>query len=65
MDTYSPSRASNTDDVLSPSLHLPPQVEHTYTGPLDDELGEAMLTCDPEVHHLIAVDPLIVNLNWF
>ena len=25
------------------------QVEHTYTGPLDDELAEAMLSCDPEV----------------
>ena len=24
------------------------QVEHTYTGPLDDELGDAMVSCDPE-----------------
>ena len=23
-------------------------MEHTYTGALDDELGEAMVTCDPE-----------------
>ena len=31
------------------SLSLSLQVEHTYTGPLDDELAEAMLSCDPEV----------------
>ena len=30
-------------------LSLSLQVEHTYTGPLDDELAEAMLSCDPEV----------------
>ena len=34
--------------VLSPST----QVEHTYTGPLDDELGDAMLSCNPEVQWL-------------
>lgn len=24
------------------------QVENTYSGPLDDSLGEAMTSCDPE-----------------
>ncbi len=25
------------------------QIEHTYTGPVDDELGDSMLACDQEV----------------
>ena len=33
-------------------LSLSTQVEHTYTGPLDDELGDAMLSCNPEVRWL-------------
>ena len=38
---------------LSFSLSLSLQVEHTYTGPLDDELAEAMLSCDPEVRKAV------------
>jgi U5 small nuclear ribonucleoprotein component len=43
--------------------HIPPpnkaaetKIRHTYTGPVDDELGEAMLSCDPE-------GPLMVHVT--
>ena len=37
----------NWGSVVTCAMHST-QVEHTYTGPLDDELGDAMVSCDPE-----------------
>lgn len=34
--------------IPSPVDSAKTKVEHTYTGPLDDELGDAMVSCDPE-----------------
>ena len=38
-----------------------PQVKQSYTGPLDDELGDAMLSCDPEGPLMIHVTKLYPN----
>ena len=47
-------------------VSLSTQVEHAYTGPLDDELGDAMLSCNPEVqtsgHNMFAVTATV--LRW-
>lgn len=36
--------------VPSPVEAAEVKVQSTYTGPLDDQLAEAMTTCDAEVH---------------
>ena len=35
--------------IPSPLKNAKNKVEHIYTGPVDTELGEAMLDCDTEV----------------
>ena len=35
--------------ILSPLKNARQKVEHIYTGPLDTDLSEAMLECDPDV----------------
>ena len=37
--------------IPSPADAAEVKVQSTYTGPLDDQLAEAMTTCDPEVPH--------------
>ena len=37
------------DHVPSPSDNAKTKLSHTYTGPLDSDIGEDMLACDPEV----------------
>jgi hypothetical protein len=37
------------DHIPAPSVNAKRKVEHIYTGPLDTELSESMLQCDPEV----------------
>ncbi|XP_078572893.1 116 kDa U5 small nuclear ribonucleoprotein component-like [Branchiostoma floridae x Branchiostoma japonicum] len=36
------------EHIKSPYAAARTKVEHTYTGPLENELGDAMLECDPE-----------------
>ena len=38
-------------------------MEHTYTGPLDDELADSMLSCDPEVRHMFNVEYMNQQCN--
>lgn len=35
--------------IPSPKLGAKPKIEHTYTGGVDSDLGEAMSDCDPDV----------------
>ena len=39
--------------IPSPHTNARRKVEHIYTGPLDTELAEAMVECDPEVRDII------------
>lgn len=35
--------------IPSPKVGAKPKIEHTYTGGVDSDLGEAMSDCDPDV----------------
>ena len=35
--------------IPSPKVGAKPKIEHTYTGGVDSDLGEAMSDCDPVV----------------
>ncbi len=37
------------DHIPSPGENAKTKLSHTYTGPLDSEIGDDMLSCDPEV----------------
>ena len=44
--------------IPSPVEAAEVKVQSAYTGPLDDQLAEAMTTCDPEVHVHVHVEAL-------
>lgn len=49
--------------IPSPKVGAKPKIEHTYTGGVDSDLGEAMSDCDPDVRNmapcsLISIPPL-------
>lgn len=46
------------EHIPSPSANASSKLTHTYTGPLDSELGEDMLACDPEVRTFLAKFPV-------
>ena len=37
------------DHINSPLAHARNKVEQSYTGPMDTELADSMLECDPDV----------------
>lgn len=38
--------------IPSPKVGAKPKIEHTYTGGVDSDLGEAMSDCDPDVRNM-------------
>lgn len=38
--------------IPSPKVGAKTKIEHTYTGGIDSDLGEAMSECDPDVRKL-------------
>lgn len=38
--------------IPSPKVGAKPKIEHTYTGGMDSDLGEAMSDCDPDVRNM-------------
>lgn len=38
--------------IPSPKVGAKTKIEHTYTGGVDSDLGEAMSECDPDVRKL-------------
>ena len=52
--------------IPSPVEAAEVKVQSAYTGPLDDQLAEAMTTCDPEVHvQVVALRALIGHVFRF
>lgn len=59
--------------IPSPQEGARNKIEHTYTGGLDSDLGEAMAECDPEVsvteepsaHWLWRTDVVVKMENWY
>lgn len=45
--------------IPSPKIGAKTKIEHTYTGGVDSDLGEAMSECDPDVRVLFT-PPLFV-----
>lgn len=45
--------------IPSPKIGAKTKIEHTYTGGVDSDLGEAMSECDPDVRVLFTL-PLFV-----
>lgn len=39
--------------IPSPKVGAKTKIEHTYTGGVDSDLGEAMSECDPDVRRLL------------
>lgn len=39
--------------IPSPKVGAKTKIEHTYTGGVDSDLGEAMSECDPDVRKLL------------
>lgn len=50
------------EHIKSPLSNARSKVEHIYTGPLDTELAESMVNCDPEVsRYLVHLLRLILS----
>ncbi|XP_064401615.1 116 kDa U5 small nuclear ribonucleoprotein component-like isoform X2 [Halichondria panicea] len=47
--------------IPSPVAAAKTKIEHTYTGPVDDELGDSMLACDQEGPLMVHVTKLYPN----
>lgn len=55
--------------IPSPKVGAKPKIEHTYTGGVDSDLGEAMSDCDPDVRRhgrpvLIFAPRLGILFSW-
>lgn len=47
--------------IPSPKAGAKTKVEHTYTGGVDSDLGEAMSECDPDVRNCFNS---FLSVNW-
>lgn len=45
--------------IPSPKVGAKTKIEHTYTGGVDSDLGEAMSECDPDVRQLFCFAPRV------
>ena len=45
--------------IPSPLAAAKTKISHTYSGPLDDAVGDAMLSCDQEVRLTVIVSMVI------
>lgn len=50
--------------IPSPKIGAKTKIEHTYTGGVDSDLGEAMSECDPDVRVLFTLC-LYLASDWF
>lgn len=51
--------------IPSPKVGAKPKIEHTYTGGVDSDLGEAMSDCDPDVRespYFSGFSPLLLRM---